>query len=154
MSDKLINVPIIQYDPQCLRPIAATIGVLFKDGKVLLVRRANPPDAGLWGFPGGKIERGETVKDAAVRELYEETGIVSNASKAFNAVDAFDFDSSGKLRHHFVLVAVLCIWVSGDPLAGDDALEANFFDIKDLINTDLALSLDVKEVALQAFELL
>ncbi|MBO1517133.1 MULTISPECIES: NUDIX hydrolase [Psychrobacter] len=154
MSDKLINVPIIQYDPQCLRPIAATIGVLFKDGKVLLVRRANPPDAGLWGFPGGKIERGETVKDAAVRELYEETGIVSNASKAFNAVDAFDFDSSGKLRHHFVLVAVLCIWVSGDPLAGDDALEANFFDIKDLVNTDLALSLDVKEVALQAFELL
>ena len=154
MPDKLINAPIIQYDPQCLRPIVATIGVLFKDGKVLLVRRANPPDAGLWGFPGGKIERGETVKDAAVRELYEETGIVSNASKAFNAVDAFDFDSSGKLRHHFVLVAVLCIWVSGDPLAGDDALEANFFDIKDLINTDLALSLDVKEVALQAFELL
>lgn len=154
MSNILSNEPIIQYEPQSLRPIVATIGVLFKDGKVLLVRRANPPDAGRWGFPGGKIERGETVKDAAVRELYEETSIVSKAFKTFNAVDAFDFDSSGKLRHHFVLVAVLCIWVSGDPLAGDDALEANFFDIKDLINTDLALSLDVKEVALQAFELL
>ena len=59
-----------------------------------------------------------------------------------------------QLRQDFVLVAVLCIWVSGDPLAGDDGLEARFFDIEDLINADLALSLDVKEIALQAAELL
>ena len=154
MSDKSNNDAIIQDDPQCLRPIVATIGVLFKDGRVLLVRRANPPDAGRWGFPGGKIERGETVKDAAVRELYEETGIVATASRTFNAIDAFDFDTGGKLCHHFVLVAVLCTWVSGSPVAGDDALEASFFDMEDLTNTDLALSLDVKEIALQAAQLL
>ncbi|MGP4864126.1 NUDIX hydrolase [Psychrobacter sp. T6-5] len=136
MSNKLCNEPIIQYEPQKLRPIVATIGVLFKDQKVLLVRRANPPDVGRWGFPGGKIEHGEAIKDAAVRELCEETSIVSNAFKIFNAV------------------AVLCIWVSSDPLAGDDAVEARFFNIEDLINTDLALSLDVKEIALQAAELL
>ncbi len=79
MSNKLCNEPIIQYEPQNLRPIVATIGVLFKDEKVLLVRRANPPDVGRWGFPGGKIEHGEAIKDAAVRELYEETSIVSKS---------------------------------------------------------------------------
>ncbi|MEN7538812.1 NUDIX domain-containing protein, partial [Aurantiacibacter flavus] len=55
------------------RPIAATIAVVLREGQVLLVRRANPPDAGRWGFPGGKIETGETIEQAAIRELYEET---------------------------------------------------------------------------------
>ncbi|MDC8802641.1 NUDIX hydrolase [Halomonas pacifica] len=134
------------------RPVVATIAVLLKGDKVLLVRRSNPPDAGRWGFPGGKIERGETIEEAALRELYEETNVTANMHRVFNAVDVLDFDKDGGLEYHFVLVAVLCVWVSGEPLAGDDALEACFFNLDDVNENNLAMSLDVEKVARQAME--
>ena len=132
------------------RPVVATIAVLLKDDKVLLVRRSNPPDAGRWGFPGGKIERGETIEEAALRELYEETNVIANVHRVFNAVDVLDFNKRGELEYHFVLVAVLCVWVSGEPFAGDDALDACFFNLDDVNEKNLALSLDVEKVARQA----
>ncbi|MGO1659331.1 MAG: NUDIX hydrolase [Marinobacter sp.] len=134
-------------------PVVATIAVLFRKEKVLLVRRANPPDAGRWGFPGGKIELGETVEMAAVRELYEETGVQAAARKVFNAVDAYDVDDEGRLRSHFVLIAVLCFWEAGEPLAADDALDAAFVPMTALGTSDLALSLDVEEIAREAYAL-
>lgn len=131
------------------RPTVAVIATLFRDGQVLLVRRANPPDVGRWGFPGGKVELGESIMDAAIRELHEETGIQATAQQVFTAVDAFDHDDSGLLRHHYVLVAVLCAWVSGEPVAGDDALEARWFPMTRLADKELALSLDVERIARQ-----
>lgn len=136
------------------RPIAATIAIVIRAGKVLLVRRANPPDAGRWGFPGGKIERGETLHQAALRELKEETGVDATALRTFTAADAFDYAADGGLRRHFILVAVLCRWSDGEPVAGDDALEARWVDLETLCDTDLALSLDVAEVAAQAAAIL
>lgn len=117
---------------------------------VLLVRRANPPDAGRWGFPGGKINQGETLAQAALRELREETGVSAEALHVFTAVDAFDRDDRGELQRHFILVAVLCRWTDGEPAAGDDALEARWFRLDDLSTSNLALSLDVAEVAHKA----
>jgi 8-oxo-dGTP diphosphatase len=135
---------------RAFRPIAATIAVLLHQGRVLLVRRANPPDAGRWGFPGGKIEVGETIEAAAVRELVEETGVRAEVRCIFTAVDAFDHDASGRIRQHFVLIAVLCRWLLGEPIAGDDALEARWFALEELAGESLALSLDVARVAHQA----
>ncbi|MBB3140877.1 NUDIX hydrolase [Halomonas organivorans] len=134
-------------------PVVATIAVLIRDGRILLVRRANPPDAGLWGFPGGKIERGESIEQAAMRELHEETGIVASAHRTFNAIDAFDVGDDGRLRHHFVLIAVLCTWRAGEPAAGDDALEAGYFDIQGLGDGRVPLSRNVAEVALQGADI-
>ncbi len=132
------------------RPLVATIAAVFREGEVLLVRRANPPDVGRWGFPGGKIEWGETIEEAAIRELFEETGVRGEARQIFTAVDAFDRDATGGLRQQFVLVAVLCDWIAGEPVAGDDALEARWIHLDDLETTSLALSLDIAEVARQA----
>lgn len=131
------------------RPVVAALAVLFRGDQVLLVRRANPPDAGRWGFPGGKVDLGETLEQAAIRELAEETGVAARAERVITAVDAFDHDAQGILRHHYVLVAVLCTWLSGEPLAGDDALEAGWFPLDRLGAKDLALSLDVEKVARQ-----
>ncbi|MGN6455153.1 MAG: NUDIX domain-containing protein, partial [Achromobacter mucicolens] len=61
--------------PPAPRPIAATIAAVVRDGHVLLVRRANPPDQDRWAFPGGKIDAGETPLAAALREAHEEVGL-------------------------------------------------------------------------------
>ncbi|KML53947.1 ADP-ribose pyrophosphatase [Burkholderia cepacia] len=135
-----------------VRAVPAVIGVVLRERDVLLVRRANPPDAGCWGFPGGKIESGETVADAAVREIAEETSIDVDALDVFTALDAFDHDAAGGLRQHYVLVAVLCRWLRGTPVAGDDALEARWFDLAELDRDDLPMSAGMQDVARRAIE--
>ena len=139
--------------PSPAGPIVATIAAVVRGGEGLLVRRANPPDAGLWGFPGGKIETGETIQQAALRELLEETGVHGEAREVFTAVDAFHHDGRGNLLQHFVLIAVRCEWRAGEPQAADDALQARWFSAEELDRGDLALSRDVREVAEMAFKL-
>lgn len=143
--------PLPPRDPR--GPIAATIAAVACDGRVLLVRRAHPPDAGRWAFPGGKIEPGETVHAAAVRELHEETGVRGEALHVFDARDVYERDEHGALRRHYILIAVLCRWTGGEPVAGDDALEARWFALDELESQQLALSFGVAEVARQAARL-
>ncbi|MEZ4284950.1 MAG: NUDIX domain-containing protein [Nitrospira sp.] len=83
-----------------IRPTPAVIGVVVRAGKVLLVRRNNPPDAGKWGFPGGKIESGETLRAAAAREVKEETGLLVSPDQVITALDVLDRDAQGSLRFH------------------------------------------------------
>ncbi len=132
------------------RPIPATIAAVIRDGQVLLVRRANPPDQGRWAFPGGKIEMGERIEDAAARELFEETGVTAEPLTVFDAVDVFDHDADGLLRRHYILVAVLCRWLSGEPVAGDDASQARWVPLAELDAQALALSFGVADVARKA----
>jgi 8-oxo-dGTP diphosphatase len=134
----------------CASPVPAVIAVVVHDGQALLVRRANPPDAGLWGFPGGKIEFGETVKAAAVRELLEETAIHGEAGEILTTLDILVRDASGNVQQHYILIAVLCRWISGMPLAGDDALEARWFPVADLDPGKLPMSADVEVIARRA----
>ncbi|CAM3256277.1 NUDIX hydrolase [Paracoccus nototheniae] len=131
------------------RPVVAVLAVVIRDDQVLLVRRANPPDAGFWGFPGGKVEAGETLLAAAKRELLEETGVTARADRVLTALDALDRAETGELRHHHVLVAVLCHWQQGQPQAADDALEAGWVALADL-DKDRLLSRDVVAVAQMA----
>ena len=132
------------------RPIPATIAAVIRDGQVLLVRRANPPDQGRWAFPGGKIEMGERIEDAHARELFEETGVTAEPLTVFDAVDVFDHDADGLLRRHYILVAVLCRWISGEPVAGDDASQARWVPLAELDAQALALSFGVADVARKA----
>jgi 8-oxo-dGTP diphosphatase len=134
-------------------PIPAVIAVVVQEGRALLVRRANPPDAGLWGFPGGKIEFGETVKDAAIRELREETGVHAAAQDVLTTLDVLVRDAGGDIRQHYILIAVQCRWIAGEPIAGDDALEARWFPVADLKPNTPAMSADVDVIARRAHEL-
>ncbi|HYD97881.1 MAG TPA: NUDIX hydrolase [Alphaproteobacteria bacterium] len=109
-------------------PVPAVLAVVWRGGRVLLVRRANPPHAGHWGFPGGRLELGETLAAAALRELREETGVAAAARGVVDALDALTPGADGAPAWHYVLVAVACDWRAGEPRAGDDALEAGWFD--------------------------
>jgi 8-oxo-dGTP diphosphatase len=133
-------------------PVPAVIAVLVHEGQALLVRRANPPDAGLWGFPGGKIDYGETVKAAALRELLEETGVRAQAQEILTTLDILARSGDGALQQHYILIAVRCRWLSGLPLAGDDALEARWFPVSDLRPDRLPMSADVDVIARLAQE--
>ncbi len=104
------------------KPIAA-VSVLIADAdKYLLVRRCNPPNAGKLALPGGKIEFGEPAKDAACRELLEETGIHAHNLGLINAVDSFEYDQDG-LQRHFIILVYFCRWHTGIAKAADDACE-------------------------------
>jgi 8-oxo-dGTP diphosphatase len=131
-------------------PIPAVIAVVIHGDRTLLVRRANPPDAGLWGFPGGKIEFGETVKDAVIRELLEETGVRAEAQDIITTLDVLVRNSSGLMEKHYILIAVQCRWIAGEAVAGDDALEARWFDLSELDPATLAMSADVDVIARRA----
>lgn len=139
--------------PDTERPILAVLAVLIRGDRVLLVQRANPPDAGRWGFAGGKVELGETLQEAAERELLEETGVRARAGDVIGAIDVLERASDGRLLHHFVLVALHCRWRSGEPEAADDAQDARWITLKEM-ETTLPLSRDVARLARQAAEAL
>ncbi len=124
-------------------PIAAVIAVVLRGERLLLVRRGNRPDAGRWGFPGGKIEPGETVIAAALRELGEETGVAAEPVEVLTAVDVIR--RIGETLHHYVLVAVLCRWTAGEGAAASDAEELGWFDLAAIRTLDK--SPDVERVA-------
>ncbi|MFB9775070.1 NUDIX hydrolase [Brevibacterium otitidis] len=142
-----MSIPPADSDVGRARPTVAVLCVVIDDDRVALVRRANPPDAGYWGFPGGKIEFGETITQAAERELDEETSLVGDAIGVLTTIDAFDRGTDGDLVSHFVLIAVACQWRSGSLRAGDDALEAGWFALDEVDDAQLALSKDVVDVA-------
>ena len=110
------------------RPIPAALAVVVRDSQLLLVRRSNKPDLGLWGYPGGKVELGETVMEAAVRELKEETGIQAEAREFLTCIDVIIRDEQDVLQHHYILTAVLCDYLSGEAVAADDVSDAQWFD--------------------------
>lgn len=114
-------------------PVAPVVGVLAlvpRGDRVLLARRANPPDEGLWGFPGGRLELGETLADCAARELMEETGVTAEFGRALDVFEMIRRDESGLVGAHYVLVAMAGRYVAGEPRAGDDALDVAWMSVK------------------------
>ena len=99
--------------------------VCFRGDEVLLIRRANPPRQGEWSLPGGRIEPGEPVLDAAHRELREETGVEAELIGLIDVVDGVFPEH----ERHYVLIDYAMRWTAGEPVAGDDASEARFFAI-------------------------
>ena len=132
------------------RPIGGALAVVMRDRTVLLVQRRNPPDAGLWGYPGGKIELGETIRDAALRELHEETGIIAGARSLLTPFDVLRHDAQGALLAHFILIPVLCDWLDGSARAATDALDVGWFALDELERHGAMLCQHVAELAHEA----
>ena len=113
------------------------LAIVMRGDRVLVVRRANPPMSGRWGFPGGVLELGETVAQGAMRELLEETGITAEAAGPLTVIDTIDHDREGRVRYHYTLVAVIGHWQSGEGVAGDDADEVAWLTRAEIVEQNL-----------------
>ncbi|MEA2053695.1 MAG: NUDIX hydrolase [Candidatus Thermoplasmatota archaeon] len=103
-------------------------GVVIKDKKILLIKRKNDPFKGRWALPGGFVEYGETVEEAVVREVKEETGLETTVQSLLGVYSDPDRDPRG----HTVSIAYLLSVKKGLPKGGDDASDTKFFDLNAL----------------------
>jgi ADP-ribose pyrophosphatase YjhB (NUDIX family) len=132
------------------RPIASALALAHRNGKFLLVQRGKAPNKGRWGFPGGVQEMGETIFDAAQRELREETGVTASHPLLLDAIDAIHADEQGRVRYHYLLVAVLLEWESGEGVAASDAASVRWAGPSDL--EDFAVLPEVARLMSSALE--
>lgn len=134
-----------QYPP---RPILAVSVALRSESRVLLVRRAREPLAAFWSFPGGAVEIGERLHEAAAREVHEETGLEIEVGDLIDRAEIILHDDDGRVEHHFVIVVFAGRHISGEPVCGDDADAVRWVDISELpeyqLTPDTARILDVR----------
>jgi 8-oxo-dGTP diphosphatase len=107
-------------------PQVAVGAIVVRDGRVLLVRRGHPPSEGLWAIPGGSVELGETLQEAAEREIMEETGLTIQAGEPVHTFDVILRDAAGRVQFHYVIVDLLADYVRGEVHSGDDARDARW----------------------------
>ncbi len=129
-----------------------TVGVVcLKGDHVLLIRRGQPPRLNQWSLPGGRLEWGETLQVAALRELKEETGVEAELLGLLDVVDGvFPARPGGEISRHYVMIDYAARWTAGEPVAGDDAAEAKF------VTLDEAMALvewdETRRVIAETFE--
>ncbi len=128
------------------------VGAVVVDGeRVLLVRRTQPPRLHMWTFPGGLVELGETVFDAARRELEEETGIAAQPIDVIDVYEVIERDQAGRVRYQYVIVEVLFRYEGGEPVAGDDAGDVCWWPATALDAPDVGPG--VKEIVAKALRM-
>ena len=135
-----------EYPEYPLLGVAVT--VWRDDGRVLLVQRGKPPNYGQWNIPGGLVELGERLEEAARREIREECAVEISPPEIFTTVDLLDYDDEGRIRYHYVLLEMLAEWVSGEARAGDDALAVRWTAVSEL--DDLPMWQQTRDVLLEA----
>lgn len=104
------------------------IGIVCLRGEdVLLIRRGKPPREESWSLPGGRQKLGETVREAALRELVQETGVTAEIGPLLDVVDSITPDDRGRVHYHYTLVDFAAFWRSGEPRPGGDAADVCWF---------------------------
>ena len=109
------------------RPVLCVSTLVHHEGKVLLVRRGRAPAAGSWAFPGGRVELGEKLAEAAGREVHEETGLTVEVGEAFERAEVIRRHEDGGIESHYVILVFSARVLSGTLAAGDDAADAAWF---------------------------
>ncbi len=102
---------------------------MWRGDEVLLIIRDKPPFAGAWSIPGGALEFGETLVDAAIREVREETGVTCEIVGRIDVVEAIAPDQD----HHYVIFDYAARWISGEARPASDARDAAFVPFKEAL---------------------
>ena len=110
------------------RPYLAVSAAIFRDGRVLIVRRARPPAHGLYTLPGGGVELGETLEQAVVREVREETALSVEPVGLAGYRQAIVRDSDGRIERHFVILPFAARWLDGEITLNEELAEAHWLE--------------------------
>ena len=119
------------------QPIVGVGAVIICSGKILLEKRKSEPGKGKWSIPGGLVELGESVEQAVVREVREETGLEVQKPELFDVVDNVEVDEDGKIKYHFVMVDYFLKLKGGVLKAADDAAELKWIEFDEVEKYDL-----------------
>ena len=119
------------------RPFVGVGVVVLRGGEVLLIQRGKPPRRGEWSLPGGMQELGETVREAGLREVLEETGIEIEIVGLVDVFDAVRHDAEGRVRTHYTLVDFAARWRSGEARPGDDAMAVRWVPLDEVASLGL-----------------
>ncbi len=114
------------------------VGVaVWRGDEVLLVKRGKEPQIGEWSLPGGRQQPGETVRDAAIREVMEETGLTVTPATLIDVVDSITYSKDRNIQYHYTLVDFCAEWRAGDACAGDDAVDVCWMRLDQLDGLDM-----------------
>ena len=108
------------------RPLIGVSVMVRRGDRVLLVKRGREPLIGLWAFPGGLVELGERLEEAAKREVREEAGLEIDGLEQIDLAEIIRRDADDRVASHYVLIVFGARHSSGEPRAGDDAAEARW----------------------------
>jgi len=133
-------------------PILAVSAAIIRDGKVLIVRRARPPAGGLYTLPGGGVEVGETLIEAVVREVREETALTIEPVALAGYREAITRDGDGRIERHFVILPFAARWIAGEPMLNDELSEAMWLDPSEIAGLNATAGL--AEIVANAMALL
>ena len=109
------------------RPIVGVGTVVMDSDMVLMIKRGKPPRQGSWSLPGGAQELGETIREAARREVREETGLQIEIFGLIDVVDSVRSDADDKIEYHYTLIDLAGYSVGGTLMAGGDAQDCRWF---------------------------
>lgn len=123
-------------DTPLTAPVVGVGAVVWKDGRLLLIRRGQPPRQGSWSLPGGRQELGETVQQTAVREVLEETGVTIRILDLAAVVDLIHHEGA-VLQYHYTVIDFVAEWTGGEAVAGDDAAAVRWVTPAELDGYDL-----------------
>lgn len=109
-------------------PLTAASLAVFRDGKVLLAARKETAASPIFSLPGGLVEIGETLQDAAIREVHEETGVTARVLGFVDTHEIIDRDADQRIRRHFIIHTFVGEWVSGDAQTSIEAPHVRWQD--------------------------
>lgn len=115
-------------------PRIGVIVAVVREDAALMVHRLKEPYQGQWGLPGGAVELGETLAQAAEREVLEETGVTVRAQGIIHTKEEIHPDDRGRIRFHYVGIVMNALWVSGEPQGRDDAAAARWVPLAEIRN--------------------
>jgi 8-oxo-dGTP diphosphatase len=130
--------------------MVGVIAVVRRGDRLLLAQRSRGTYLGRWGFPGGHVERGETIIEAGMRELVEETGVHAAPRGVLTHLDVIGRGTDGAVTFHYVLLAVLADWISGEGVAADDAAAVCWLTLEEMKAGTVPLLPDVERIAREA----